>query len=92
MSAMKVGPGLEPGVELGPMVNEWAIKDIDVLVQDAKNKGAEVLAGGAPLDQLGYYYPPTVLANVSSDAKILKEEVIEGDDLKTLLSETKMPA
>ena len=75
MSAMKVGPGLEEGVELGPMVNEWAIKDIDALVQDAKTKGAEVLAGGAPLDKVGYYYPPTVLGNVSSDSKILQEEV-----------------
>ena len=75
MNAFKVGPGLEPGVELGPMINEWAIKDIDTLVQDAKAKGSEILAGGAPLERTGYYYPPTVLSNVPSDAKILREEV-----------------
>jgi succinate-semialdehyde dehydrogenase/glutarate-semialdehyde dehydrogenase len=75
MAAFKVGPGLEPGVELGPMVNEWAIKDIDTLVQDATAKGSEVLTGGAPLDRTGYYYPPTVLGNVPADANILREEV-----------------
>jgi len=75
MAAFKVGPGLEPGVELGPMVNEWAIKDIDTLVQDATTKGSEVLTGGAPLDRTGYYYPPTVLSNVPADANILREEV-----------------
>lgn len=75
MAAFKVGPGLEPGVELGPMVNEWAIKDIDTLVQDATAKGSEVLTGGAPLDRTGYYYPPTVLGNVPAEANILREEV-----------------
>ena len=75
MAAFKVGPGLEPGVELGPMVNEWAIKDMDALVQDAMAKGAEVLTGGAPLERTGYYYPPTVLGHVPADANILREEV-----------------
>ncbi len=75
MAAFKVGPGLEPGVELGPMVNEWAIKDIDRLVQDATSKGSAVLTGGAPLQRTGYYYPPTVLGNVPPDADILREEV-----------------
>jgi succinate-semialdehyde dehydrogenase/glutarate-semialdehyde dehydrogenase len=75
MAAFKVGSGLEPGVELGPMVNERAIKDIDTLVQDATAKGSEVLTGGAPLDRTGYYYPPTVLGNVPAEANILREEV-----------------
>ena len=75
MAAFKVGPGLEPGVELGPMINEWAIKDIDRLVQDATSKGSELLTGGVPLERTGYYYPPTVLGNVPADADILREEV-----------------
>ena len=75
MADMKVGPGLESGVELGPMVNEWAIKDIDRLVEDAKSKGSDVLTGGAPLDRIGYFYPPTVLGRVPEDANILREEV-----------------
>ena len=75
MEAFKVGPGLEEGVQLGPMVNEWAIKDIDALVQDATQRGSEVLTGGAPLDRQGYYYPPTVLGNVPDEANIMHDEV-----------------
>lgn len=75
MEAFKVGPGLEEGVQLGPMVNEWAIKDIDALVQDATQRGSEVLTGGAPLERQGYYYPPTVLGNVPEDANIMHDEV-----------------
>ncbi|MBH97306.1 MAG: NAD-dependent succinate-semialdehyde dehydrogenase [Rhodospirillaceae bacterium] len=75
MAAMKVGPGLESGVELGPMVNAWAIKDIDRLVEDAKSKGSDVITGGAPLDRTGHFYPPTVLAGVPNEADILTEEV-----------------
>jgi len=75
MKALKVGPGLDPSVEVGPMVNEWAIKDIDRLVKDAKDKGAEVVTGGAPLEGKGYFYPPTVLTQVSPEANILREEV-----------------
>ena len=75
MEAVKVGPGLEPGVELGPMVNAWAIKDIHRLVDDATSQGSEVLTGGAPLDRVGHYYPPTVLGQVPQSAEILREEV-----------------
>lgn len=75
MEAVKVGPGLEPGVELGPMVNAWAIKDIHRLVDDATSRGSEVVTGGAPLDRVGYYYPPTVLSQVPQAADILREEV-----------------
>ena len=75
MEAVKVGPGLEPGVELGPMVNAWAIKDIHRLVDDATSRGSEVVTGGAPLDRVGHYYPPTVLSQVPRSADILREEV-----------------
>ena len=75
MEALKVGPGLEPGVQLGPMVNAQAVKDIDRLVQDATGKGAKVLTGGRPTAGVGYYYPPTVLSHVPANANILKEEV-----------------
>ncbi len=75
MAALKVGPGLEPGVQLGPMVNAQAVKDIDRLVQDATGKGAKVLIGGRPTAGVGYYYPPTVLGHVPANADILKEEV-----------------
>ncbi len=75
MQALKVGPGLDPTVQLGPMVNAQAIADISRLVNDAKDKGAEPLCGGEPIDAVGFYYPPTVLAKVNKDCSILKEEI-----------------
>ncbi|NNC63842.1 MAG: NAD-dependent succinate-semialdehyde dehydrogenase [Gammaproteobacteria bacterium] len=75
MQAMKVGPGLDPQVELGPMVNKWAIEDIDRLVQDATGKGSQVVTGGAPIEGTGFFYPPTVLSCVSNDSNLLREEI-----------------
>ena len=75
MEAIKVGPGLEPGVQLGPMVSARAIRDIHSLVDDATSRGSEVLTGGAPLERVGHYYPPTVLSQVPQAANILHEEV-----------------
>jgi len=75
MKALKVGPGLDPGVELGPMVNARAIQDIHRLVEDASAKGAEVLSGGAPSKGKGYFYPATVLGRVPASAALLKEEI-----------------
>jgi succinate-semialdehyde dehydrogenase/glutarate-semialdehyde dehydrogenase len=75
MKALRIGPGLDPEVELGPMVNKQAIEDIDGLVQDAAGRGSSVVTGGAPLDRAGFFYPPTVLSCVPKDASILKNEV-----------------
>lgn len=75
MKAMKIGPGLDPSVQLGPMVNQWAIEDIDRLVQDAAGHGSQVVTGGAPIAGTGFYYPPTVLSCVPNDCAILKEEI-----------------
>jgi succinate-semialdehyde dehydrogenase/glutarate-semialdehyde dehydrogenase len=75
MKALKMGPGLDPGVELGPMVNARAIKDIDTLVSDAVGKGAQVMTGGAPAKGRGYFYPATVLGRVPANAAVLREEI-----------------
>ncbi len=75
MQAMKVGSGLDPEVELGPMVNKWAIEDIDRLVQDATSKGSQVVTGGAPIEGTGFFYPPTVLSCVPKESNMLKEEI-----------------
>ncbi len=75
MKRLKMGPGLDPEVELGPMVNRAAIEDIDGLVQDATGKGSEVVTGGAPSGGTGFFYPPTVLSCVPNDSSILKEEI-----------------
>jgi succinate-semialdehyde dehydrogenase/glutarate-semialdehyde dehydrogenase len=75
MKAMKVGRGLDPDVQLGPMVNKRAVEDIDALVQDATRRGSEIVIGGAPIPGKGFFYPPTVLSCVPKDASMLKEEI-----------------
>jgi len=75
MKAMKIGPGLDPSVDLGPMVNQWAIEDIDKLVQDATGKGSQVVTGGAPIEGTGFFYPPTVLSCVPKESNMLREEI-----------------
>ena len=75
MSALRVGPGLEAGAELGPLVNAAAVKDVHALVESAVNAGAEPVTGGTPLDQPGHFYPPTVLGSVPPGAEILRHEI-----------------
>jgi len=75
MSALTVGPGLDPDVDLGPMVNRAACADISALVDDAVSKGAKVVTGGRPQDGIGFFFAPTVLVDVPANANILKEEI-----------------
>jgi succinate-semialdehyde dehydrogenase/glutarate-semialdehyde dehydrogenase len=75
MAAVRVGPGTEPGVELGPMINAAAVDKIDALVEDARDRGARVRTGGQRLDRPGWFYPPTVLDRVAPGSAILRDEV-----------------
>ncbi|GAA4370509.1 NAD-dependent succinate-semialdehyde dehydrogenase [Agromyces bauzanensis] len=75
VSAMRVGRGTEDGVAIGPLIDDNAVASTDELVKDAVEKGAKVLAGGAPIDGAGSFYAPTVLGNVRSDARLLREEI-----------------
>jgi succinate-semialdehyde dehydrogenase / glutarate-semialdehyde dehydrogenase len=75
MSALRVGPGADKGTEVGPLINAEAVAKVDELVQDAVAGGASVLAGGWHPNGDGFYYEPTVLANVPADAAILTEEI-----------------
>ncbi|MQY27341.1 NAD-dependent succinate-semialdehyde dehydrogenase [Nocardia aurantia] len=75
MKALTVGPGDEPGVQVGPLISEKQRATVAELVDDAVGKGAVVTTGGARTGDLGYYYEPTVLADVPADARILREEI-----------------
>jgi succinate-semialdehyde dehydrogenase/glutarate-semialdehyde dehydrogenase len=75
LSAMRVGRGVDDGVQVGPLIDGAARDKVAELVDDAVTKGAEVLTGGKPLDGAGHFFPPTVLAGVTGDARVLKEEV-----------------
>jgi succinate-semialdehyde dehydrogenase/glutarate-semialdehyde dehydrogenase len=75
MARLQVGPGLEPGTELGPMINEQAVEKIDALVADAVRRGARVRTGGHRIDRPGWFYAPTVIDRVAPGSAMLQEEV-----------------
>jgi succinate-semialdehyde dehydrogenase/glutarate-semialdehyde dehydrogenase len=75
LSGMKVGRGTDEGVKVGPLIDEAQRDKVDELVRDATAKGAQAVLGGMARDGAGYFYEPTVLAGVGSDARLLKEEI-----------------
>ena len=75
MSAKVVGDPMLDSTDVGPLASEQQRDDVEKLVADAVSKGAKVLCGGAAPDDPGFYYPPTVLANITPEMRIHKEEV-----------------
>jgi succinate-semialdehyde dehydrogenase/glutarate-semialdehyde dehydrogenase len=75
MGELTLGNGLDPAVNLGPMVNQNQVKTVQELVDDAVAKGATVALGGQAPGGPGNFYPATVLTDVPPNARILKEEV-----------------
>jgi len=73
-SRLKVGNGLDPSTELGPLANPRRIDAMERLVSDATARGARVLAGGQRIGNRGYFYPLTVLADVPDSALAMNEE------------------
>jgi succinate-semialdehyde dehydrogenase/glutarate-semialdehyde dehydrogenase len=75
MDALVVGPGLEPGTQVGPLINQAAVDKVSELVEGAIDGGARPLAGGGSVDRRGWFYRPTVLGNVDPSSAILREEI-----------------
>ncbi|WP_029137817.1 NAD-dependent succinate-semialdehyde dehydrogenase [Nakamurella lactea] len=75
MGAMKVGPGIDDGVQVGPLIDQAAIDKVTELVSDATDAGATVLTGGKTVGDKGYFYAPTVLGNVPASARVFSEEI-----------------
>ena len=75
MGHMQCGFGLEPNVDVGPVIDARALDRIAALVEDAQAQGATVLCGGKRIEGPGNFYAPTVLANVPADAAVLREEI-----------------
>ncbi|HWB46084.1 MAG TPA: NAD-dependent succinate-semialdehyde dehydrogenase [Hyphomicrobiaceae bacterium] len=73
-AALKIGNGMDPANQMGPLANSRRIETMTEFVADAKAKGAKVMAGGARLANRGYYWPLTVLAEVPDDARAMREE------------------
>jgi len=74
MAAIKIGNGLDEGVQMGPMVSERRRSGVRKLIEDAISLGAKVGLGGEPMPGKGFFYPPTVLTDVPADAALLSEE------------------
>ncbi len=75
LGSMRVGRGTEENVEVGPLINEDQRHKVAELVDDAVSRGAKVLVGGHVREGAGYFYDPTVLADVPEDARLLREEI-----------------
>ena len=72
--AITVGRGLDDATEMGPLANGRRVEAMEMLVADARAKGARVLAGGERLGNRGYFFSPTVLADVPDEARAMREE------------------
>jgi succinate-semialdehyde dehydrogenase/glutarate-semialdehyde dehydrogenase len=75
MGDLKIGRGTEEDVKVGPLIDDDQRSKVGELVDDAVGKGAKALVGGQAVDGAGYFYEPTVLGDVSPDARLLKEEI-----------------
>jgi succinate-semialdehyde dehydrogenase/glutarate-semialdehyde dehydrogenase len=65
---------MDPATQVGPLATKNGQRDISELVEDAKSKGATVLVGGELPEGPGYFYPPTVIADITPDMRITMEE------------------
>ncbi|MEO1081736.1 MAG: NAD-dependent succinate-semialdehyde dehydrogenase [Pseudomonadota bacterium] len=73
-AATVVGNGFDEGVEMGPLANERRPPALAELVDDAVAKGAQLVTGGSRKGDRGYFFEPTVLANVPQDARVMQVE------------------
>ncbi|HUY12451.1 MAG TPA: aldehyde dehydrogenase family protein, partial [Terriglobia bacterium] len=72
--AMRVGDGMEEGVEIGPLINEEGVAKAAEHIEDALQRGARLLCGGKRVGSKGWFLEPTVLADVPQDARCMCEE------------------
>ena len=73
-ASLKIGNGLDPANQMGPLANDRRIAAMEALVADARDKGARVMTGGSRIGNSGNFYPLTVLADVPDEARAMREE------------------
>lgn len=72
---VKVGNGLDPNIEMGPLNNKEQLKRVEELVEDAKNHGAKIETGGHRIsDKAGYFYQPTIVTGIKEGVRLVDEE------------------
>ncbi len=75
MGALRLGRGQDDGVDVGPLIDDKAVASVTALVEQAVSAGARVLTGGSAPDGPGYFFSPTVLADVPPDADVNTQEI-----------------
>ena len=75
VAELKVGNGMEEGVNVGPLINEKALQKVQALLKDALDKGATLMAGGSTNNASALAYNPTVITDISADMDIASEEI-----------------
>jgi succinate-semialdehyde dehydrogenase/glutarate-semialdehyde dehydrogenase len=91
--AVRVGPGLEPGVTMGPVASERRLAEMQAFADDARATGGEVAAGGRRLGEVGHFFAPTVVLNPKPDSRLMRDEpfgpmagILPFDDLDEALT------
>jgi len=72
---IKVGPGLDPTTEMGPLMSDEQFARVTSYIEDGRQSGAKVAVGGNRVGNLGYFVQPTVLENTTPDMKVVREEI-----------------
>ena len=75
VKSLRLGDGLDPQTQVGPLINARQRDRVETMVADARRQGVEVLAGGSRLERKGYFYEPTVLAQVQPSMPVYAEEI-----------------
>ncbi|WML30340.1 NAD-dependent succinate-semialdehyde dehydrogenase [Neobacillus sp. OS1-32] len=76
LAKLKVGNGLEEGVDIGPLIDQAAYKKVETLVNDAVKQGGKVVYTGAkPEEENGYFYAPTIITNIDDNMECMKDEI-----------------
>ena len=73
--SIKMGPGMEPGTQMGPLVSDEQLRLVTGYLESGEAQGATALAGGGRFGDRGYFVEPTVLTNTRPDMKVVREEI-----------------
>jgi succinate-semialdehyde dehydrogenase/glutarate-semialdehyde dehydrogenase len=74
LRAVRIGHGLEPDVQMGPLIHERRFQAVQALVQDAREAGAQIVLGGGRIGERGHFHAPTLIADVPATARVMREE------------------